>query len=362
MEIYNQTRFVHAFTEALDKAGRSHLLLVVKGSFDFPDAEGQEPEVSREQRPLVMADEYTGEPGLSAMLWESDFAFRKAHCDVILQGAAYAPGGRPVKSVRVGVKVGGWAKMLDVIGPREWRVVGPMVTATEPRPFTKMHFSYDTAFGGRNRSDPGDPTPAVYQLNPVGLGWGGARKRLSGQSLPNTQGVGEPVTSPFGSYRPMALGPIGRGWPERLRYGGTYDQHWQDEIFPFLPEDFDDRYYQCAPEDQQIEFPAPGTPVTLGNLTPRGREVFRLPRATDLTIRVFRGREMALERFVRPDTLLFDCEARVMMMVYRVWVPMRRVITEFTETWVGPPTRAMQRARETGKRYVRGVATEGVGA
>src|SRR3954451_8773717 len=148
MKIYNQTRFVHGFTEALDKAGRNHLLLVVKGSFDFPDAEAQEPEVSREQRPLVMADEYTGESGRSAMLWESDFAFRKAHCDVIVQGAAYAPDGRPGKSLRVSVRLGGWAKMLDVIGPREWRVVGPVGTATEPHPFTKVHLSYNTACGG----------------------------------------------------------------------------------------------------------------------------------------------------------------------------------------------------------------------
>ena len=44
MEIYNQTRFVHAFTEAIDKAGRSHILLVVKGSFDFPTAESNKPD------------------------------------------------------------------------------------------------------------------------------------------------------------------------------------------------------------------------------------------------------------------------------------------------------------------------------
>ena len=351
MEIYNQTPFLHAFTEGLDKAGRGHLSLVVKGNFDFPDAEGREPEASREQRPLVMADEYTGEPGLSATLWESDFAFRKARCDVIVQGAAYAPGGRPVKGVRVGVRVGGWAKMLDVIGSREWRVLGPFVTATKPHLFTKMYFSYDTAFGGHDRSDPENPMPAVYRPNPVGLGWGQVRKiaRLSGQSLPNTQGVDKPVTSPFGSYRPMALGPIGRGWPERLRYGGTYDQHWQDEIFPFLPKDFDERYYQCAPEDQQVEFPAPGTPVTLGNLTPRGREAFRLPRVTELMIQVFRGREMALERSVWPDTLLFDCEARVMMLVWRVWVPIRRIITEFTEAWINQPVEAMERIRREGQ-------------
>ena len=58
------------------------------------------------------------------------------------------------------------------------------------------------------------------------------------------------MTVPWGAYRPMALGPVGRGWRPRLSYAGTYDQHWIDEVFPFLPADFDDRYYQAAPEDQ----------------------------------------------------------------------------------------------------------------
>ena len=53
----------------------------------------------------------------------------------------------------------------------------------------------------------------------------------------------------------MSFGPMGRGWPGRIEYGGTYDQNWIDNIFPFLPPDFDDRYFQMAPPDQQT--PAP---------------------------------------------------------------------------------------------------------
>ncbi|TCM86472.1 DUF2169 family type VI secretion system accessory protein [Rhodovulum steppense] len=356
MEILNQTRFVPAFTQGMDKAGREHLVLVVKGTFDFPDT-GEVPPIAEDQRPLVMADEYTGAPGFSAPLWETDFAFRKARCDVIVNGSAHAPGGRPVQGVRVGIRVGDWSKTLDVIGAREWRVVGPVVTATEPHPFTKMRFSYDTAFGGPDRSDPDDPAPAVYRPNPVGLGWGQVRNqsRLSGQPLSNTQEPGVAVTSPYGSYRPMALGPVGRGWPERLKYAGTYDQRWQDEVFPFLPADFDERYFQCAPEDQQIDPPGPGVPVILGHLTPRGREAFRLPPETALPVTVFRGQAAVLERRLLPDTLLFDCEARVLMLVWRVSVPIRRIITEFSGAWIGPPTEAMARARAEGRRYVRAV-------
>ena len=359
MEILNQTRYVHQFTMGMDKAAREYLSLVVKGTFAFPDSAGQSPEPAEVQRPLVMADEATGAPGFSATLWETDFAFRKTRCDVVLQGAAYAPDGRPAERVRVGVKLGHWSKQFDVLGQREWRAVGPTVVATRPFAFTRQPFSYDTAFGGVDRLDPDDKSPPAYMDNPVGTGFASGRNqaRISGLPLPNTEQPGQEVTSPFGTYRPMAFGPIGRGWTERLRYAGTYDQAWQDDVFPFLPADFDERYYQTAPADQQTDFPQPGTEVILGNLTPHGREAFRLPD-TRLPVKIWRGREVCFDGLALPDTLIFDPEARVFMLVWRVEVRMRKIITEFTEAWIGPPTAAMTRARAEGKSYVRAVATD----
>lgn len=354
MQIYNQTRFRHQFTMGMDTAGREYLSLVVKGSFAFPGAPDAAPKPAEPQRPLVMADEFTGEPGFSATLWETDFAFRKTRCDLVLQGAAYAPNGRPAERVRVGLLVGQWSKQFDVVGQREWRAAGPSVVATRPYPFTRQPFSYDTAFGGADRLDPDDKLPEVYLDNPVGTGFATPknRARISGLPLPNTEEPGQEVASPFARYRPMALGPIGRGWPERLPHAGTYDQNWQDNIFPFLPPDFDERYYQMAGADQQIAFPAPGTPVLLVNLTPRGRESFRLPD-TRLPIKVWRGREVCFDAPVLPDTLAFDPEARLFMLTWRIWAPIRKIITEFSEAWIGPPTRAMVRARALGKSYVR---------
>lgn len=360
MQILNQTRYKAEFTMGMDKAGREYLSLVVKGTFGFPDTAQDPPQPAEEQRPLVMADEYTGAPGYSAPLWESDFAFRKTRCDVVLQGAAHAPGGRPAERVRVGLMVGGWSKQFDVVGQRQWQALGPAVTATRPYPFTRQPFSYDTAFGGPDRSLRGDPHPPVHAPNPVGLGFASATGHgdITGLALPNTEDPRDPVTSPFGSYPPMSLGPVGRGWPERRRHAGTYDDAWKDNVFPFLPADFDERYFQMAPADQQTDFPRPGTPVVLMNLTPRGREEFRLPD-TVLPIRVHRGREVAFDAPVLPDTLIFDAEARLFMLVWRIWVPMRRIITEFTEAWVGPPTPAMLRARDMGRTYIRATATTG---
>ncbi len=361
MQILNQTRCVAEFTQGMDVRAREYLSLVIKGTFDFPaDAGGTV--TPADPRPLVTADEFRGEPGFSAPYWETDFAFRKRRCDVVLQGAAYAPGGQPAERVRTGIRVGGWQKMVDVVGAREWRVAGPVIQATRPYPFTRMEFSYDTAFGGVDRLDPDDPTPGAYAANPFGLGFGTVRNqsRLSGTVLPNTEEPGVEVTSPYGTFRPMAYGPIPRIFPDRLRYAGTYDQSWIDNVFPFLPADFDERYYHMAPEDQQIDPPQAGAEVILGNLTPEGRTAFRLPD-TALPLTVFRGRETVWDARVLPDTLILDPEARQVMLAWRIAIPIRRTITEFTEAWIGPPSAAMLRARATGRAYIRAVATQADG-
>jgi hypothetical protein len=358
MQIWNQTGFPAEFTMGMDKTAREFLVLVVKGTFRFPDREGDTVPIAAEQVPLVMADTHTGEPGYSATLWETDFAFRKPRCDVILNGAAYAPGGRPAERVRVGLKVGGWSKVFDVLGRREWRAIGPVFTATRPEPFLRRPIGYDVAWGGTDRLNPEDPMPGAYARNPVGTGWAQTKNQslIPGLALPATQAVDEEVSSPFGDYTPMSLGPMGRAWPGRIEFGGTYDQNWVDNVFPFLPADFDDRYYQSAPPDQQIDPPAAGTEVVLANLTPDGRTTFRLPDC-HLPLTLFRDGERVFDRSVRPDALLIDAENRMLSLVWRAEVRIRRIITEFEEAWIGPPTAAMLRARAEGKEYIRDVAT-----
>ncbi|MGN6771552.1 MAG: DUF2169 domain-containing protein, partial [Rhizobiaceae bacterium] len=143
-----------------------------------------------------------------------------------------------------------------------------------------------------------------------------------------------------------------------IEYGGTYDQNWIDNIFPFLPEDFDERYFQMAPPDQQIDHPRGGEEVQLVNLTPRGREAFRLPK-TALPIKLFNDSDAAFEEEVLPDTILFDAENRRFSLVWRIQQRIQRSILDFTECWIGPPTRGMLRAEIRQKQYIR-LADQGV--
>ncbi len=353
MQVFNRTPYIWFPTMGMDVAGREFLVLVIKGSFAFPDHSDGVPKPLSTQTPFVTADTFTGEPGYSATRWETDFAFRKQACDVVVQGAAYAPGSKPVEMAQVGLRVGQWSKRFHVVGHREWVVVGPSISASRPHPFTRQPFSYDTAFGGVDRLNPDVPNPPAYAENPAGRGYASPKNqsRLSGAPLPNTEEIGDPVTSPYGSYRPMALGPVTRGVPRRLKYGGTYDKNWEDNIFPFLPPDFDERYYQQVGEDQQIAAPQPGTEVVLLNLTPNGREGFRLPD-TRLPIRIFRSRDTALEKTLVPDSLLIDAEKRRFSLTWRAEVPILRHLTEFRQAWIGAPSRGLMLARRSGKTYV----------
>src|SRR5690348_12215390 len=115
MEFINSTRMVAGYTLGSEVGGRELLIVVVKGTFRIPREPAGRLPLHEEQVPLVMSDEFFGEPGLSAPKYEIDFAPRKARCDVLLNGTAYAPGGRPVERVQVGLRIGGWSKSFSVV-------------------------------------------------------------------------------------------------------------------------------------------------------------------------------------------------------------------------------------------------------
>ena len=51
-----------------------------------------------------------------------------------------------------------------------------------------------------------------------------------------------------------------------------------DEQAPHLPDDFDYRYFQSTPADQQIPYPQGDEEITLLNLAPEGLTRFRVPK------------------------------------------------------------------------------------
>jgi hypothetical protein len=352
MELINATKMQAGFTTGMKPNGRESIVVVVKGTFAFPDRADQTPSLAPVQMPLIEADTFSGQPGYSATVYESDYAQSKPRCDVLLNGSAYAPGGKPTERVTVSLRVGAMTKALDVIGNRAWKksIVG--VYTTSPEPFQTMPFSYNQAFGGMDNSHEDAKQHSAFRENPVGVGFhvNLAAAAIDGKPLPNTQELGKTVDDPRSSYRPMAFGPVGRSSLPRATYAGTYDDAWFANRFPFLPDDFDERYFQAAPSDQQINYPVGGEEVELRNLTPDGFLKFRLP-PLDLPVEFFLQTFESVKSAATVDTVYLEPDLNRFVVTWRATIPLRRNIFEVPSCVVGTMSRGWYRARESGKAY-----------
>jgi hypothetical protein len=238
-------------------------------------------------------------------------------------------------------------KACEVVGDRVWNAGLTGIRPSSPRPFVQKSVSYDVAFGGVDQESEDPAEHGAYALNPVGRGF---RKHLKtawvdGRPLPNIEQPGHPVTSPTHKYLPMAYGPIARGWQPRASFAGTYDQTWLDDDFPFLPKDFDERYYQAAPPDQQLPLPKAPMDVALLNFTPDGVRRFVLPHF-EAPVHVFPrqgGREHLTAHL---DTLVFEPDQEHFLMTWRATRPLKRSLHEIAQVMVGKKGREWWQQRE----------------
>ncbi|HEX8610687.1 MAG TPA: DUF2169 domain-containing protein [Telluria sp.] len=329
-------------TTALDVKGREHLVIMVKSSWQIPQS-GARPRPIVPQ-PLEQADIFYGEPGESAMKYGSDFARYKPRCDVLFDAHAHTPAGLPVTELIVGFKLGSLQKGVKVIGPRKWRTLLGIASLTKPEPFSTMPLHYGFAFGGTRtyKKGSGDKVQILTEAllsNPAGAGWVGPKTsaELNDMPAPSLEPLNSPVKSPSSKYQPAALSAVARHWHPRTQYVGTYDAHWQKEICPFLPEDFDDQYHQCAPEDQQIPYPQGGEEVVLLNMM-AGRETvrFKLPKLDNMQVRILHKDYSVVTPNAVVDTLYFEPEKERFSAVWRVSVPIKRRIQEFDTVAIGP--------------------------
>ena len=352
MELINATRMVAGYNMGLEPSGRELLVVVIKGTFRFPLAD--EPTdhfaLHDKQMPLVMADTFTGEPGYSAPVYEVDFAPRKPHCDILLLGSAYTPGGKPATRVEAGIRIGNWSKTLAVVGHRHWECNLVGATASHPGVFVKQAISYDIAFGGTDLQHKDPSEHAAFMPNPVGRGFHKHIKTewVEGKPLPSTEEVDQPVRDPGANYRPMAFGPVGRGWNSRSRFAGTYDEEWLEKHFPFLPPDFDEQYFQAAPLDQQVPlgfFNARPVNVTLANLTPEGHTRFTIPSLV-APVNVFPKKGEREDYTATLDTVLIEPDHQRFSLTWRVARPLKKNMFEIAQVLVGKKGKEWWQQRE----------------
>lgn len=350
MDLLNSTGMQAGYTMGMKPSGRESLVVAVKGTFIIPK-QGEPVTLAEQQLPLIEADTFTGEPGFSAPSSEVDYSPVKHKCDVLLNGSAYAPKGKPASKVQVGLKLGALVKTFVVTGNRFWEA-GFSITPGKPEKFTIMPISYDVAFGGLDNFEEDESKHGAYMKNPVGKGY----HQQLGSSLvdktpmPNTEELNRSIERPEENYQPMAFGAIGRGWESRLNHAGTYDQNWIDNTFPFLPADFNEAYFQAAPEDQQIPYPKGGEEVVLVNLTAEGRTAFHLP-SIEMSVVFFRKKGEKHETQAVIDTIVIEPDKGLFTMTWRASLPLKKNIFEIPQVLVGKMSRGWWRARELGKTY-----------
>jgi hypothetical protein len=309
--LVNRTPFSAERTWTRDREGAHRWLVAVKATFAL-DARGR-CAPAEEQAPVLLAPEYTGEPGKSSLRYEADLTPMKPVTDVLLNASAHAPGGRAVKRVDVSVRVGPVRKVLAVHGERVYYRGAAGMTMTSPRPFETMPIVYERAFGGVDASDPEPKRQGHDPRNPIGRGFALRPASLHERPAHNVEYPGAPEGA---RVAPAGFGAIAAYWSPRRELAGTYDVRWEKTRKPLLPEDYDERFVLCAPADQRPAAPlVGGEPVELTNLTPEGRLHFTLPMLR-LTFQTFFGRRR-VEHEGRLATVVLEPDARRVLLVWQ---------------------------------------------
>ncbi|KHD11058.1 hypothetical protein PN36_21235 [Candidatus Thiomargarita nelsonii] len=270
-QLQNMTPFAAERAFVRDKNGAEVWVVAVKASFTInPDGSTS---IAEEQPEVCNAPKYRGDPTTSSLLCDSDLVHTKPGTDVILHGHAYAPQGRQIPWTDIEMRLGSVVKKrLRVFGDRYWEK--GTLNMTEPELFEKMPIIYERAFGGIDAT-----RQFMEPRNPVGTGFAVKTEHIIGQRVANIEDPANLITSWKQRPQPVGFTPIAGHWLPRLKFAGTYDTKWEKTRQPLLPNDFDERFYHCAPPDQQVKgYLKGGEPVELYNLSPNGQLRFQLPQ------------------------------------------------------------------------------------
>ncbi len=339
----NRTPFAVLEAPLTDRDGAEVLVVVVKGTFTWgPDGEATP---AAEQLPILTADVPAGDGPHAGLAAASDVCLSKPRVDVLLQGEIVLP--RPMEQVDCALEVGArLRKTLRVFGPRVW-VLGAVkaLVPWKSQPFSRMPIAWERSFGGADLMD-----SEFYEArNPAGSGVCKKPRDLDGRPAPNFENPEHPLAGLLGHPVPVGFGPIAPHWQPRIGFAGTYDEAWLEQRCPLLPADFDPRFLNVAPADQQLEGFVAGEEVRLANMTARGHERFRLPLFAPAVTILDDG--YIIERKATVDTItLYPEKPAVSLTARLVWRP-RTNILGIGGVFVGSLSRGQRRALETGKVY-----------
>ncbi|WP_447753855.1 DUF2169 family type VI secretion system accessory protein [Pseudomonas nicosulfuronedens] len=263
-------------------------------------------------------------------------------------------------------------KILRVTGEREFLYSGFDWRITKPKAVVQVPLQWERAFGGSSvvhnpEYQQGTEQPEyllneVCFSNPLGCGWVEERyeralqtgkrepfRRMPAPQIESLEKLNQHPTvirhpqqinptDPNGFIRiaqsygqlPAGLGVVGRAWTPRLQMAGTYDDAWRNKRWPYLPDDFDFGYWNCAPRDQQIEAPPANMRIELWNLvdpalTADGYLYVDMPDHLAF-VTLHRRDSSSVPLGMMIDTVSIDTDAMMVTLIYRLQVVESHVI------------------------------------
>lgn len=257
MHTENETPFVLAALRTQPLPPARALTVILKATFDFKDGAWAP---AKKQRDLAVDTPHMDDIGRS-LAWASDLAPVKTCSDFFVLGSFYQPGGVAAPEGRGAIQLAKLRKELAFYGVGYAAKVpegGWMQTARLP--MTSVPLRWEFSYGGLADSR----NPMGRGIDPVHLPSGRDMALLPQIEYPEdaSRPLGDPI-------RPANFAPVPPSFQMRTRRLGTRDRHWSVFRAPLPPKDYDPRYHNAAPDDQQAsDFALGDEPLILTNLHP----------------------------------------------------------------------------------------------
>lgn len=262
---------------------------------------------AEEDRPVIPGDVPWGNPMNSTVRFESDFVPYKPATDVVINGKAYAPEGKPTTTCTVAIKIADRRKDVRIIGDRKTQFTkNQPPTFSNPAPFSTMELRYERAYGGIDvYSDKRTSYP--YPRNPMGRGFvvENTKEGIDNLELPNLEDPNDLLTpdrllvSEYSRWQdqpmPAGLGWFPKYWRPRAELAGIMpadrpvEQELRKAYSAFLPaaqrplymkngiRDMDFRFFNGASPGLVMPYLRGNEGISTANLAAEGIVSFSLP-------------------------------------------------------------------------------------
>jgi len=243
--------------------------------------------------PIVTQDVFQGRPGAQSLIVASDIVPTRARTDVWLTGQAHAPGQRPAATSTASITI---YRRRSMVLHKSISIRGDVDSSGQTTPFTSMPLQYERAMR--------------TEENPVGVD--------PQRGAPN-------LILPQDPQRAAGFGPISTYWPGRRRYLGALEPRQADYDFPELPREFDVRYFQAAPPDQQVPYLAGDESIVLEGLHPEIERLTTYLPQVRANVSLFSKTNPQTPQDVPLclDTLSIHAQFQAAYVVFRAYLPIR---------------------------------------